>query len=82
MAESWAGMIDMTPDALPVLSAVDDPAGYFLATGFSGHGFGLGPGAGLLMSELVLEGRARVDMSPFRLSRFFDGSNVKPFELL
>ena len=79
IAESWAGMIDVTPDALPVMDAVDRPRGLYIATGFSGHGFGMGPGAGLLMSELILNGAARVDLSPFRLSRFFDGTRMEPF---
>jgi glycine/D-amino acid oxidase-like deaminating enzyme len=79
MAESWAGMIDVTPDIIPVLCAIEDPAGYYIATGFSGHGFGLGPGAGLLMSELIMKGEARVDLNPFRLSRFFDGTKMTPY---
>ena len=79
MLESWAGMIDTMPDALPVMDALDRPEGYFIATGFSGHGFGMGPGAGLFMSELATEGRARVDLRPFRLSRFSDGSRPRPY---
>ena len=79
IAESWAGMIDVTPDALPVLCAADRPEGYFIATGFSGHGFGMGPGAGLLMSELIRDGQARVDLTPFRLGRFFDGPAPEPY---
>ncbi len=79
MEESWAGMIDVTPDVIPVLCAVEQPKGYYIATGFSGHGFGLGPGAGLLMSELIMKGEARVDLSPFRLSRFFDGTKMTPY---
>jgi glycine/D-amino acid oxidase-like deaminating enzyme len=79
MEECWAGMIDVTPDVVPVLCAVDRPKGYFIATGFSGHGFGLGPGAGLLMSELIMKGEARVDLSAFRLGRFFDGTRMTPY---
>ena len=41
-----AGYIDMTPDEIPVISPLDAVPGLFLASGFSGHGFGLGPGAG------------------------------------
>ena len=41
------------PDAVPVISAVDSLPGFFLATGFSGHGFGIGPGAGRLAADLV-----------------------------
>lgn len=79
IAETWAGMIDVTPDALPVMCAAESPQGLIIATGFSGHGFGIGPAAGLFLSELILDGRARVDLSPFRLSRFSDGSKLRPY---
>ena len=74
IAEAWSGLIDVTPDVVPVWSSVDGLDGYFIATGFSGHGFGMGAGTGLIMSELVTNGMAPVDLAPFRLSRFFDGS--------
>jgi glycine/D-amino acid oxidase-like deaminating enzyme len=70
IVEKWAGLIDVTPDAVPVMSAVDGRPGLFLATGFSGHGFGLGPGAGRLMADLVTGAAPVVDPTPFRLSRF------------
>jgi glycine/D-amino acid oxidase-like deaminating enzyme len=76
--QSWAGMIDVTPDAIPVMSSVDDLPGLFIATGFSGHGFGIGPGAGLLMADLVMHRTPCVDPAAFRLSRFTDGSKVRP----
>ena len=78
VAEEWAGMIDVTPDAIPIISAVPNLAGLFLATGFSGHGFGLGPAAGELAVDLVTNSEPIVDPQPFVLSRFFDGSRVRP----
>ena len=63
---AWAGMIDVTPDAVPVISAVDSLPGFFIATGFSGHGFGIGPGAGRLMADLVTGSDPIVDPTPFR----------------
>jgi glycine/D-amino acid oxidase-like deaminating enzyme len=72
--ESWAGMIDVTPDAVPVIDKVNAMPGLFLASGFSGHGFGLGPGAGKLMAEIVLNEPPCVDPEPFRFSRFSDGT--------
>jgi glycine/D-amino acid oxidase-like deaminating enzyme len=75
-AERWAGQIDVTPDAIPVMSGVDSLPGLFLATGFSGHGFGIGPGAGRLMADLVTGAPPVVDPSAFRLSRFTDGSPI------
>ena len=53
VAESWAGLMDVTPDAVPVIDEVKRIPGFFIATGFSGHGFGIGPGAGRLMADLV-----------------------------
>jgi glycine/D-amino acid oxidase-like deaminating enzyme len=81
VAESWGGMIDVMPDAIPVISAVDSLPGFFIATGFSGHGFGIGPGAGRLMADMVTGAPAIVDPAPFRLSRFTDGSNPRPHPL-
>ncbi len=76
--ESWAGMIDVTPDAVPVIDRVEEIPGLFLASGFSGHGFGLGPGAGQLMAEIVMGETTCVDPTPFRFSRFHDGSRPRP----
>jgi glycine/D-amino acid oxidase-like deaminating enzyme len=81
IAESWAGIIDVTPDAIPVISAVDKLPGFYIATGFSGHGFGIGPGAGRLMADMVMGRPPLVDPTPFRLARFTDGSNPKPHPL-
>jgi glycine/D-amino acid oxidase-like deaminating enzyme len=78
IAERWAGCIDAVPDAVPVISKVDKLEGFHLCTGFSGHGFGLGPGAGKLMAEIVTGETPCVDPSPFRYGRFFDGSNPRP----
>jgi glycine/D-amino acid oxidase-like deaminating enzyme len=70
MAESWAGLMDVTPDAVPVIDQVGHIPGFFVASGFSGHGFGIGPGAGRLMADMVAGDRPVVDPTPFRLSRF------------
>lgn len=81
IAQSWGGMIDVMPDAIPVISAVDALPGFFIATGFSGHGFGIGPGAGRLVADMVTGTPPIVDPTPFRLSRFRDGSNPLPHPL-
>ena len=79
--ERWAGMIDVTPDEIPVLGPIEAMPGLFVATGFSGHGFGIGPGAGRLMAELVTGDAPVVDPAPFRYSRFTDGSRPTPSPL-
>ncbi len=70
VAQSWGGLMDVTPDAVPVISDVAALPGLFLATGFSGHGFGIGPGAGRLMADLVMGRAPVVDPRVFRFSRF------------
>lgn len=75
--ESWAGMIDVMPDVVPVMDEVPRYPGLYLATGFSGHGFGIGPGAGRVMADMVLGNPARHDLARFRFSRFRDGSSLE-----
>ncbi len=70
VAQSWGGMIDVTPDAVPVIGEVASLPGFFLATGFSGHGFGIGPAAGQLAADLVAGDTPIVDPAPFRFDRF------------
>jgi glycine/D-amino acid oxidase-like deaminating enzyme len=76
VAESWGGLIDVTPDAVPVIGEVASLPGFFLATGFSGHGFGIGPGAGRLTADLVAGDVPIVDPAPFRFARFADGRSL------
>ncbi len=70
----YAGLYTSTPDSHPVMDRVDGIDGLYLCSGFSGHGFKLSPAVGLLMSELVLDGRATtIDIRPLRMSRFAEG---------
>ncbi|WP_416899249.1 MAG: NAD(P)/FAD-dependent oxidoreductase [Minwuia sp.] len=75
-AKSWAGYIDMTPDLLPVIEAQENPRGLILATGFSGHGFGMGPIVGKLVAQIIAVGQPSLDLSAFRFSRFHDGTDL------
>ena len=76
VAQHWAGLIDVTPDAVPVISPVAEVPGLVIATGFSGHGFGIGPAAGRLAADLATGAPPIVDPAPFRYSRFTDGSPI------
>lgn len=70
VAESWAGVIDVTPDSNPVIGAVARMPGLTLATGFSGHGFGTSPAAGQLAADLVSGHTPLIDPAPYRFARF------------
>ena len=78
-----AGLIDQTPDALPVLDRPDCVEGLSIAMGFSGHGFCLGPLTGKIMADFV-HGRApSLPLNPFRLARFagWNGPAFSPLSL-
>jgi len=70
VARVWGGLLDMTPDALPIIERVPELDGLVIAGGFSGHGFCLGPVTGQIVRDLVLEGTTAFPIRPFRLDRF------------
>jgi glycine/D-amino acid oxidase-like deaminating enzyme len=76
------GCYDMSPDARPLLGPVPGIAGLNLVAGFSGMGFKISPAVGVVMAELVCEGRAStVDITPFRPARFQEGEPIRaPYE--
>jgi glycine/D-amino acid oxidase-like deaminating enzyme len=76
VAHAWGGLIDSTPDGIPVISAVNPVPGLYLSTGYTGHGFGIGPGAGRLAADLVAGDPPIVDPHPFRYSRMIDGTDL------
>jgi glycine/D-amino acid oxidase-like deaminating enzyme len=76
IVQEWAGYIDVTPDVVPYIGSIGAVPGLTVAAGFSGHGFGIGPGAGRLAADLATGQTPSVDPAPFRLSRFEDGSPI------
>lgn len=79
IASSYAGCYDVTPDFNPVISATSIP-GLIAVAGFSGHGFKISPSVGVLVADLVIDGRstdADIPESDFRLSRFTEGDLLR-----
>lgn len=72
--ERWAGAIDVLPDEIPALGPVPGIDGLLLATGFSGHGFGIGPGAGLVTARLAAGRSPGIDLTAFSPARFASGT--------
>lgn len=77
IAGAWAGMLDVMPDEVPVVDEVAEVPGLLIGTGFSGHGFGIGPGMGRVLADLARGRDPGHDLKRFRLSRFSDGSEIK-----
>jgi sarcosine oxidase subunit beta len=73
----WAGVYDVTPDWHPVLDAIEEAPGLFVAAGFSGHGFKLCPSVGALMAGLVTSGRRDERAEFFRADRFRAGRPIR-----
>jgi glycine/D-amino acid oxidase-like deaminating enzyme len=78
IVEGWAGMVETSPDVVPIIGAIEQLPGFHIATGFSGHGFGLGPGAGKAIAGMLTGTDTGIDIAPLRLGRFFDGSPIRP----
>lgn len=76
IVQAWAGFVDVTPDAIPYIGALPPVPGITVATGFSGHGFGIGPAAGRLAARIACGDTTAPDPEAMRLARFEDGSPV------
>ncbi|KAF0675631.1 NAD(P)/FAD-dependent oxidoreductase [Profundibacterium mesophilum] len=76
LAGQWAGMIDTMPDIVPVLDRCAALPGLIVATGLSGHGFGIGPGIGRIAADLAMDRDPGHDLTRFRMGRFSDGSPI------
>ncbi|MDP6393947.1 MAG: FAD-binding oxidoreductase [Desulfobacterales bacterium] len=72
---TWSGLIAQMSDGIPVLGLVDEVPGFVFATGFSGHGFGLAPVIGRLISELIMDCEASIPINDFCYSRFYRGGD-------
>jgi len=69
ISDVWSSYIDSTPDGVPAIGEVESIPGFILAAGFSGHGFGIGPGAGHLIADLITGNPPIVDPRPYRPER-------------
>ena len=58
----------------PTIRETHRRPGFIRAAGFSGHGFGIGPGAGHLIADLAVGAEPIVDPLPYRPGRFSDSA--------
>jgi len=67
---AWAGIEAFSMDEMQVTGPISGVDGLFIAAGFSGHGFAIGPGVGSLIADFITTGRLSELLSPFNLDRF------------
>ncbi len=83
ISAEWAGLYEVTPDDQAILGRIPGVDGLVCCAGFSGHGLMHGPGAGLLMAEEILDGRAHtIDIDPLRWTRFETGASVGEYNVV
>jgi sarcosine oxidase subunit beta len=79
----WAGLYEVTPDAHPIIGPIAEVPGLVVVTGFSGHGFMHGPVAGLLVAEIILDGRAHtLDIASLAYDRFASGQLIREYNVI
>jgi sarcosine oxidase subunit beta len=82
LASHWASLYEVTPDAHPIYGRTP-VEGFYVVTGFSGHGFMHGPISGKLMAEYILDGKFQtVDVSMLDLARFSEGRLIKEYNVV
>jgi sarcosine oxidase subunit beta len=83
VARQMAGLYEVTPDAHPIISGSRALSGFYVAAGFSGHGFQHSPATGLVMSEIILDGAPKtVDVSMLDLERFAENRLVRELNVV
>ncbi len=70
VVRQWGGSYNMSPDRQPIIGGTDELEGFYMACGFSGHGFMLAPMTGLLLAEIILKQPTTVDTTTLDLRRF------------
>ncbi|MEK6324652.1 MAG: FAD-binding oxidoreductase [Acidobacteriota bacterium] len=78
IAHAWAGLYEMTPDAMPIIGPALEVEGFFLITGFSGHGFQHSPAAGRILADIIARREDRdAELTPFSFERFSGASSER-----
>ena len=76
VVRQWSGLYNITPDSQPILCEAPELPGFFLAIGFSGHGFMIAPMTGVVMAEMILDKELSMPVHNLDLGRFERGELV------
>lgn len=72
----WAGLYDLSPDHAPIVGPVDEAPGFYLASGFMGHGFMMAPAVGKRLARAIATGEAPEPFAAWAHRRFKQGTSV------
>ena len=80
VVRAWVGIEAFCKDEMQIVGPAPEVKGLVLAAGFSGHGFGIGPGIGALIAQYLTTGKISAMLKPFSFERFTndvreDGNN-------
>lgn len=70
IVRTWGGYEDICTDGVPVISKISEVPGLVVACAFTGHGFGISPVVGLLLSQMVQNKKMALDINELRYDRF------------
>jgi sarcosine oxidase subunit beta len=76
MVRQWSGLYNMSPDCQPIYGPVKEVEGFYLACGYSGHGFMFGPVTGVVISEAILGEEPTIPVHMLGLERFEKGELI------
>jgi sarcosine oxidase, subunit beta len=76
VVRQWSGLYALTPDRQPIYGAAKEVEGFYVAAGFSGHGFMFAPVTGLVMSECILGEKTTFPIEKLDKDRFARGEEV------
>ena len=79
VVRQWGGSYNLSPDRQPIISGTDQLEGFYMACGFSGHGFMFAPMTGLLLSEIILKQPLTIDIKDLHIDRF-KNQDIKDYE--
>ncbi|MDR3331882.1 MAG: FAD-binding oxidoreductase [Synergistaceae bacterium] len=75
VVRQWSGLYDMTPDGSPIIGETD-VKNFYHSTGYSGHGFMLGPIAGRILAQSLIGNKPDIDFSMLDYRRFARGELI------
>ena len=83
LLRQWSGLYNISPDKTPIISEAPDLKGFYMACGFSGHGFMIAPMTATLIAQMICgetlsipEVKSKLDLGRFDRGELFTEPSV------